>query len=192
MPNWCYTNYMFTGDEGEIKQFSERIAHAMVVNRVPNDWGRTFLGNILEEFGTSYDAVRCRGCIMDIMEHDKKTLEIMTETAWVPMSEVWDVILVNYKSISYVMMAEEPGCDLFINTDTSGVYYSTKYRVYLSFDDESEENTEEYFDTLDEMFEFLSAILHKSIDNMSDIEAINEDEHSGVRVYVNEYDEHKL
>ena len=52
--------------------------------------------------------------------------------AWEPNHELFDSILEKfYPAITYELMAEEPGCEVFINTDKTGKYFPYRYRIVL-------------------------------------------------------------
>lgn len=134
MPNWCTTSYVFRGNENEIKDFYNKIKSFVSKKRVPNDFGDSWLGNIVDGFGFDYNEIPCRGFIDYFPEIDEDTdpgrLELSTETAWGPMTEMWDKIIAKYyPSITYVLIAEEPGCNLYVNTDTEGYDFTERFSV---------------------------------------------------------------
>jgi len=57
--------------------------------------------------------------------------KLETETAWCPMNELWDAVLEQYEGVSYVYVAEEAGCDIFINTDTEGQFFDQRYMLEI-------------------------------------------------------------
>ena len=111
MPNWCTTSYVFRGKENEIKDFYNKIKSFISKERVPNDFGNNWLGNIVDGFGFNYDEIPCRGHIDYFPETEEDDrLELSTETAWYPMTEMWDKIIEKYyPSITYVLISEECG-----------------------------------------------------------------------------------
>ena len=127
MPNWCTTSYVFRGNENEIKDLCNKIKSFVSKERVPNDFGDSW-------FGFDYNEIPCRGFIDYFSEIDEDTdpgrLELSTETAWGPMTEMWDKIIAKYyPSITYVLIAEEPGCNLYVNTDTEGYDFTERFSV---------------------------------------------------------------
>lgn len=50
------------------------------------------------------------------------------------MSGFWDKILKHYKNISYVYLAEEPGNELYINTDRTGLIYPERFKFFFQYE----------------------------------------------------------
>ena len=154
MPNWCSTTYAFFGDPDAVRDFHKKIElYTSKLRwddspREPLTFRWNWLGNIVTGFGLDPDKVYCRGEISAVTPYDDHIL-VATETAWSPMNDVWDEIIAkHYKGnrLQYVYIAEEPGCDIFINTDDSGIFFSEKYLLddgdgvyeYFSADEEEE------------------------------------------------------
>ncbi len=134
MPNWCTTSYVFRGDEKEIKDFYNKIKSFTSKERIQNDFGDFWLGNVVDGFGFDYNEIPCRGLIDYFPDSQEDTdpdrLELSTQTAWEPMTEMWNKIIEKYyPSISYVFIAEEPGCELYINTDLTGEDFSERFSI---------------------------------------------------------------
>ena len=57
--------------------------------------------------------------------------EIQTESAWAPNMQIFKALLKEepYKGIKMVHLSEEPGDDIFINTDKEEIFYDTKYMI---------------------------------------------------------------
>jgi len=101
-------------------------------NYVEQDW----YGNLLMMCGVPEKDIECRGSIQDVQWKDDGIedggwIEIQTETAWSP--QVGDVIgrmLEDYyPDLCYEFVAEEPGCEIYINTDTTGRFYTERYKI---------------------------------------------------------------
>lgn len=146
-----YTFYANT-DEGrkQLADFAKRAKKAISSPAnipIKQGFGDGWLGNILMEFcpnlltfnsgnvsciynGTD---IRFRGwidCIIcsDESEENLQELEyvtIATETAWAPMSAMWRMILsvCGYTDIQFVLLAEEPGNGIYVNTDINRKFY---------------------------------------------------------------------
>jgi len=125
MPNWCYTNYCFTGAPEVLLEFQTLIENS----------SDDHLGSVLKAFKIDETKISCRGEIV-CNNIQKKGLFIETITAWAPAMEMWDIIINKYftkegePEISYVYMAEEPGMGYYINTDTSGEIFPYIYKLY--------------------------------------------------------------
>ena len=133
MPNWCTTSYVFRGNENEIKDFYDKLKSFTSKERIPNNFGNFWLGNIVDGFGFDYNEIPCRGRIDYFPEPedtDPDRLEFSTWTAWRPMIKMWDEIIAKfYPSLTYVLIAEEPGCDVYINTDIEGEDFTERFSV---------------------------------------------------------------
>ena len=103
------------------------------------------------------------------MEDDQ--LKIMTETAWGPMNEVFDLICKKFPGLTYYYQAEEPGCELYWSNDTEGLHFC-KYLVRLCKDGYDEC---EYFDDLDNVFEYISDRFNMEIATIHDIQKLSEE-----------------
>ena len=56
-----------------------------------------------------------------------------TSTAWIPYPEIWDAILnKNFADVHYVFFAEEPGMQLYVNTDVDHDYFEEAYKVSIT------------------------------------------------------------
>ena len=136
MPNWCSTNFTFEGEKDEIARFHKRLNQIISAESVINN-ENCWLGNVVVGYGFDCKKIPCRGHIDDVIDDiviggDSAYFCLSTTTAWVPLLEMWDFILKGeYPSVSYVYLAIEPGCGIYINTDTSGKHYNEKYLLDL-------------------------------------------------------------
>ena len=168
MPNWCITSYAFKGDKNEIKDFYDKIKSFTSKERIPNNFGDYWLGNIVDGFGFDWKEIPCRGYIDYFPEsydnNNPDRLELSTETAWEPMTEMWDKIIEKYyPSITYVLIAEECGMGIYINTDLTGEDFSTRFFVdfklplkYVPLCDDGF-----YADCEEELVETFNSIFHR-------------------------------
>lgn len=137
MPNWCYSDYAFTGNVDEITNFHDKLISLTFKERIPNGFGNSWLGNIVDGFGFNYNEIPCRGevdYISDIGECcDENEFYITVHTAWEYKNEMWDKIIAKYyPSIKYMFRAEEPGSVIYVNTDIGGHIFPEKYIVYFN------------------------------------------------------------
>lgn len=165
MPNWCTTSYVFRGNENELKDFSNKIKSFTSKERVPNDFGDNWLGNIVDGFGFNWEELPCKGSITYFNPDDvPERLELSTETAWYPMYEMWDKIIEKYyPSITYVLIAEECGMGLYINTDLTGDDFPTRFSVDFKLPSKYTPLSENgfYADCEEELVEMLNNIFHR-------------------------------
>jgi hypothetical protein len=68
------------------------------------------------------------------------------ETAWGALPEVWNAMADRY-GLEYVYISEEPGNEVYVNTDTSGRFFTTRYMLdYFDIEDlELDSETEAKF-----------------------------------------------
>lgn len=131
LPNWCYTEYAFYGDDAAVKRLGSDIKRFTSKNYMENGFGKNWLGNIVLGYGFHYEGSSFifRGSITEL-EENGGVLYVATETAWGPMTEMWDAIFDRHfqsdddeNQIGYVFRAEEPGNGVYINTDTKGCFF---------------------------------------------------------------------
>ena len=172
MPNWCMTNVTFySKSENQIKRLHDVLSELDEgESLLPNGFGNLWLGNILHYFGFDWEKIYCRGSIsfFGITTQDadgRFYFEVGQEDAWSPKKEVWDAVLSKeeFSDVEYVYMAEEPGCGLYLNSDSSGLFYEDRYTVdvYLDgkfYNDKTCSYNQEYFTSEDECLEYLREI----------------------------------
>lgn len=145
MPNWCFTQYVFSGPQKELERLERNITKWMEKNAVPNGFGKDWLGNIVAGAGFDYEKVPCRGMISNlymISDRDSRTsrLYIDTETAWCPTNEMWDLVIQKYAPhTSYLYYAEEPGCGIYETNDIFRAKFDFDYIVDSYYDSTTNE-----------------------------------------------------
>lgn len=168
MPNWCTTyitiNY---DDEEKIKKLYENLEKWTERNYIENDFGPTWLGNIVLGSGIGTvnrdkeTDISCRGnlCYMD---YYKNSINIQTETAWVPMMNLWKKLVDKYLPDAEILFtANEPGFNIHITnepelmnkwvcvTDTISEYEIDKNELI----DIMKEKTKSKLDNFDELLQ---------------------------------------
>lgn len=167
MPNWCTTSYVFRGNENEIKDLYDKLKSFTSKERISNSFGNFWLGNIVNGFGFDYNEIPCRGRIdyfPELEETDPDRLEFSTWTAWEPMTEMWDKIIEkHYPSITYVLISEECGMGIYINTDLEGedfpIRFSVDFKLPPKYDHLCEDGF--YADCEEELVEMFNNIFHR-------------------------------
>lgn len=158
MPNWCSSEFAFKGDKQELKDFHKKLNYLSSpenTNQVENGFGTNWLGNIVHGFGFDWEKISCRGTLhlpdegFDPEKDDYLLIE--TETAWVPLPEMWEIILEKfYPNISFVFNSIEEGCGIYINTDVEHTIFPEQY--YLSvYDPINDEYEEEFCESKEEL-----------------------------------------
>lgn len=167
MPNWCTTSYVFRGNENEIKDLYDKLKSFTSKERISNSFGNFWLGNIVNGFGFDYNEIPCRGRIdyfPELEETDPDRLEFSTWTAWEPMTEMWDKIIEKYyPSITYVLIVEECGVGIYINTDLEGEDFPIRFSVDFKLPPKYTPVCEYgfYADCEEELVEMFNNIFHR-------------------------------
>lgn len=170
MPNWCTSTLIATGDKEEIHDLYERMKRLQDMQEPlkPNGFGTTWLGNLVEDLGKSYDQVSCRGSWSDLELIDDKTLKFYTETAWYRCTEVEDLIVEKYPSIFIYFQCEEGGVGIYETNDDSGKYFPERYMIDV-------ENDECYYMDEDDSLDFIQEFFGLDFKNMDEAMRIAED-----------------
>ena len=136
MPNWCYNTMYVYGPKAECERFKALLvkAEAMAKTQGHNPVYQTFLeaGFTPDEI----DATDCRrGWYTDEFElkqergHD--VLDVRFETAWGPCHEAFTELLRRFfPLLEQVTLAEESGCEVYVNTDTDGLFFEDRYYIW--------------------------------------------------------------
>jgi len=134
MPNWCNNSIAFYQDDGgndmldaffsDIQKYQDYIDPG---TGNPSDW----VGHWLQSSRVDTNTLYCRGFFYNC-ELCADHVRVDIETAWAPLPEVYDIMAEKY-NLSYVYIAEEPGCEVYVNTDVDGRFFTTRY-VINSFD----------------------------------------------------------
>ena len=163
MPNWCSTYIVIhTTRKSPNATISLEKLHSEIKNvisgesRIENGFGPNWLGNVADKFNVYSDKLSCRGQIIEISDinyvdntqderiHDYFTMQI--EEAWSPDSPQWikELILPKFIGLGIEYSAEEPGDDIFINTDVYGIYISERYLIDMDIGLPKSKFSEEY------------------------------------------------
>lgn len=194
MPNWCSTDIVFYGEREDIEKLREKLISVEDKDfDIKNDFGKKWLGFVLETFDISYEDAYCRGWInyiSEIFENEKGPhFFVQTEDAWGPMYEVWDAVLEKIEDpVKMEILAEEPGCGVYINTDTSGKFFDERYMINILADTDEEvkrlcegkdddyvafinENLyENNFNTFEEVKNFVKKLIGEELDSVEKVE----------------------
>ena len=95
---------------------------------------------------------------------DKKPIvffTLATESAWCPYPEHFQMLIdKEWEGIKFDVFAEEPDCNLFINTDTDDTFFSAAhfrvYGYYCNWNEDGGDEFEEYFEDKEALAEFLN------------------------------------
>lgn len=140
MPNWCYTQYVFIGSSKELDRLERNISRWTESLSVPNGFGKNRLGNIVAGAGFSQKEIPCRGILCNMyrksdLEMETPRLHIDTETAWVPMHELWNRLIKKYSpGYRFLYYSEEPGCGIYETNDTEKEFFGFDYVADAFYD----------------------------------------------------------
>lgn len=120
---------------------------------------------LLERLNIPTDGIYLRGDVV-YMDIEDTCVCIDLETAWKPLYDAYCRIAGHY-GLDFVLLAEEPGERIFINTDVHGTYLDVRYRVLLELEADAdgtvyekmmkeESDTEVYFSHEADMLEWFA------------------------------------
>ena len=154
MANWCETKYVFTGSRdalGELYDFLKELENCEE-SSVSNDFGTTWLGNIVNALGYDWHNIKCRGYWEDIWLNST-LLAFTVWSAWIPPYDIMEILKEKFTGVKYYYYAEEKGCGIFETNDFEGRFFPERYIVLfndgLSF-------FCEHFVTIDESIQWLN------------------------------------
>lgn len=185
MPNWCTTDYAFSGSADNAKGFYNDIKRVINTDRSYVWDGKTFkgdaswLGYIKEELlpELKEEEIPCRGSIeyldeLDIIDNNEATVKFTTETAWCACYELMEKLAEKYELLLYYY-TEEPGCCIYETNDEEGIFFSQRYLI------DSEKFGSDYYDDFDGVAKTLEEITGCKISCIEDakpiLEKYNED-----------------
>lgn len=156
----------------------------------------TRMAKIFEQNNLSIEGLYLRGDVIhSAIEDDRVTLDC--DAAWRPMWDAYNA-LATYFNVNLVMQAEEPGSDIYINTDSDGTYLPTHYKLVLDGrpDDNSldailaaaDGDTDIYFDSESSLLQWFrnGGIDAKSLD---ELRSKLDNDYVTIHEYVNSYQE---
>lgn len=119
MANMCSVTIAFQGQENDLKVLENDLKNMKQKVGADKNW----LGNIIYD-----DAdIHCASFV-EYVSLDDNCLFVDVSSKWTPDGEAYEYIANKY-GLEYEYVAEEPGCGVFINTDTEGKTFSQEYYV---------------------------------------------------------------
>ena len=144
------------------------------------------LCDVVNYFGGDANRVDCRGFIETFEFEDENTIKICTDTAYVPMQEVWANVIVDYESLKYFFVSDEIGSECFYNNDRDKEHFPDKYFIDNNFGNETEVADSDEF-LLDYMSKWLDVGEIKSIEKLNKYLLIFNEEHPDDTIQYYEY-----
>lgn len=151
------------GNPTEIKDFQSKMINAVKETEKTNHWG---LFSVYKQFGYTDDYILnssdngyIRGNVnyvgkIEILNDKISYISIEYESAWNSMLEGFDFLLKNhYKTLKQFTIAEEPSCEVYINTDENHIFFKEKYVLY------NDEEGSNYFESDDKLIEYFNYYL---------------------------------
>ncbi|MCF0185151.1 MAG: hypothetical protein HUJ98_01520 [Bacteroidaceae bacterium] len=141
MPNWCFSSYVIKGEPKEISSLyntMNELDDERKGSLVKNDFGETWLGNLVVALGEDWQKVYCRGSWSNLTLMSDTELSYDTETAWDRCKEVDDLLKKKFPSIQIFYIVEEPGMEIYYTNDTDCAYFTAVHVV------ESEDGIDEF------------------------------------------------
>lgn len=165
MANLCMDTVVFYAASKEqekgLAAFGQAVTSCYYACTSPMEHG---MRQIFEQNDISTDNICLSSDLLDMLwEEDRVTLYCTSK--WSPIYEGYTRLAYHF-GISFVLQAEEPGFDIYINTDTDREYLTTQYKVFLvekpedgSLDalfEEAGEETDVYFESEEDVLEWFS------------------------------------
>jgi len=167
MPNWCFDEVIFyqkDGKDDKLKILADDLNKITELPGTPTS-DSNWMGKILiykcnfnpAEYNKQIDALyqndyfsiikhsfHSRGFldyVSEIEYGDVPYLQISVSSAWSPIFDTYNMISKAYE-LEYVLLAEEPGCEIYINTDKLGQFFQDKYLLDTGFYSEDGESND--------------------------------------------------
>lgn len=173
MANLCSTHVTLWGDTQLIDEVYNAIKTIRDAEPACWDLLAEFFGGATEEY--SFIHYMEKGAVAGTTD---SYIEFSLEDKWAPQVELFDIICKRYDGkLQYVYLAEESGCELFINTDSQGLFYKDKYYLDLCVDNTYETfslcNWDELVNTL---IEIIPELKDRELpDNVNELERVVSD-----------------
>jgi len=137
MPNWCWNSIAFYQEDGGtamLEAFHSDVQKYLNYKDPETGKQCDWIGHWLKSSRVDTDTLYTRGFLSDC-ELYPDHVRIDMETAWAPLPEVWDLMAEKYE-LAYVYISEETGCEVYVNTDTMGRFFLTRYQLnYFDIDE---------------------------------------------------------
>lgn len=158
VPNWCDVEYKCVGDPKEVRSLHKVLKYMdkRTTSIIKNDFGKWWLGNLVDRLGGDWTTFNCRGEITGY-GLDGNVLMINHYTAWCEQSGVRETIERAFPSIKVYFRESEPGMDIYFTNDTTGMYFPEHYCL------DSFDNAPEYFMTIEEAARHVAEIVRKRV-----------------------------
>ena len=140
MANWCSNVFaIYPRNESDLgkAQLKRLFAQLRKLTQIDYPEGadnHDWYGLLSLMRGKEESEIEARGSIDSIQWYDDYII-IATQTAWEPQDDiVMDMLdCKECSELEYVFIAEEPGCEIYINTDATGRFFRDRYVLDYDF-----------------------------------------------------------
>ena len=170
MPNWCFAGVRVTGPKNEVRKLYHMMKNLEKMKEplVENGFGTAWYGNLVHLLGGDWNIVYCRGSWSDLKLMADDVLAWNDETAWGPMTEVFELIEKAMPELKVWYMAEEEGMEIYVTNDADGILFPERYILRSDCDTE-------YYADLPTLLKDASAMLKQEIKSKEQLLAIIEE-----------------
>lgn len=143
MPNWARTCYIAEGAKEQLKQLYDTM-NGLEKMKAPglheNDFGSTWLGNLVIRLGGDWEKVYCRGAWEGLRLEDDRLI-FQVESAWEESHEVRKLIEKEIPGLKLYYQSEEPDMGVYVTNDRERKYFTERF-----FMDTEDEGIGYYYD----------------------------------------------
>ena len=167
MANLCLTYYVIEGEKEEVKDLYQKLNSLLEMKKslIENGFGKNWLGNIVGLFGGDTKKTPCRGIFENLDVGTNGTLLYFnTETDWVDMPEVFDLVVSKYITLKYYFSTEEGGVAYYATNDVEGKHFPERYIINTSL------KGTRLFDNIDEVCNYFEELTSITVSNMEELE----------------------
>lgn len=138
MPNWCYSEYIATGDKKQLKKLHslmDELEGLKAPGLHDNGFGSTWLGNLVIKLDGDWEKIYCRGSWDNLLLHDDGTVSFSVESAWGELNEVREFIEEKFPGVKLYFQCEESGNGVYETNDGTGEYFPERYYLWVEDSD---------------------------------------------------------
>lgn len=187
MPNWCCTSYVVTGDRKEVRDLYEKMKSLEDGEKslVENDFGKTWLGNLVTVLGGDWSQTYCRGEFFNLqIDADDGAVRFETSSAWAEPRDIRYFIQSKYPSLEFYYRSEEPGMRIYTTNDEDGKHFPGRILV------EDYTGGPTYCQTWREAFQCIAKKTGNEIHNRKEMNRVLEtynEAHEASEIYVHRF-----
>lgn len=161
MANICSNSTAFFGPKEDLERLLAALKSAKSVNL-----GKMFEKATGEKAHDVLYGTQTIGGIEDCRVSEKNGHEYFQldyDSRWSPVNEEIDEMLrKHFPTIEEVTIAEEPGCDIYMNTDDEGIFFPERYDLDASVKNRYTNDDEHYFETEEDVLKALNEFQRKN------------------------------